>query len=131
MGEAGFIHMRLASKSQQDQFLKQCLVAVTIDFPTVAQKLQLDWFKQVKPLWEGDDDFRARMKEMLERLEYQLMQKMLDVALGGGEGNVAFLKATIEQIRKMIGRASEEENEGPREKREEVDKRHLSRLGIE
>jgi len=75
----------------------------SINLPMVAATLGLDFFKQIKPEIESNDEFRESLGRTLEILKYELSQRLLEAALNGRPKNrpapeISYINAIIKII---------------------------------
>ena len=105
------------TNAQLDHFAKQVKELGSIDFASVAEMLNLNWFKDIRPKLDTDLEFREKMEEVLESMKYELYQKMFKVARDGKGRNgrdpeVSFIKAVIQCIDSgaLLGKAQSDTN---------------------
>lgn len=122
-------------KKEHENFIAQCKRMKTLNFPSVAIGLNLNWHKDLKPLIGKDERFTNGMREVGEEIKYELMNTLLEIAT---KGKLPGRSPEIGAIRTMISiiddgflgkvKDKEEEEEGGLTPAEEA--AHLARMGI-
>lgn len=125
----------MVTKEQLQNFIKQCLILNSLDFPEVAYSQQLSWNKDIKPQLK-DEWFKEEMEEMLERVKFKLIKKLHEAAINGAlPGRPTPNSAHIKEMMKLINSGVLLGDEGEGEALDEgfspeEEERHLTRLGI-
>ena len=117
-----------------ERFVHQVRSSRSIDFPSIARSLDLDWFTDIKPKINTDPLFASNLRKVLEELRYELMQKILDVGMNGKKGTgrdpeITYINAIIKHIDSgaLLGESTEDFSGGLSDRDME---RHLKRLNI-
>ena len=90
-----------ATQEQLEKFVQQVRAGRSVEFPSVARSVGLNWFKDVKPLLETNPIFYEALQEVLEEMKYELYQCLLKTGRDGKSGRppeIAYIKEVIKFI---------------------------------
>lgn len=122
-------------KHKLEEFINTVRVQGSIDFPSIARKMQLKWHKDLLPIVDTDADFRGQLEDVLSEIKYDLLNRLLSTARNGKQpgsnSDISYVNAMIKHIDSgaVLGGAREEDG-GRRAPTEEEVKAHLKRLNI-
>ena len=66
-------------------FCESLLESRSLDLPRVAELIGLNYFRDIKPRLESNDDDKQHLIETVERLRYKILDSILTVGLEGKE----------------------------------------------
>ncbi len=128
----------MAIERKIDQFIRQCRVSRSVNFPQVCKDLEMDWFGEIKPAIEANERYQKMVQEHLEEIRYHIISKIAETAIEGRPRNgrapdtgsaTAFMKFVDKGA--ILGKMPEEKEEGkPKGLTPEEEAEHLKRLNI-
>ncbi len=125
------------TNEQLANFIKQCRTLKSLNFPDIARGLNMNWFKDIKPLLESDKTFLLQMQELVEEMRYHLIGKLQQTALQGKlpgrPVEVGMIKEMIRLIDQgaILGKMRAEDSESREPEMSDVEEaEHKKRLGL-
>lgn len=68
---------------QMQSFCTQVAAIGSVNFPALARGMGLNWFKDIQPLIESNPAFAELLKDTLNEMRFQLLQRLCEAALNG------------------------------------------------
>jgi len=129
---------RKLNEAQLKEFVRQCRVAKTLDFPTVANGQGWNWRTEIKPRLDDPKVawFRGEMEDFLEDMRYKLVHALHSAAIGAApKGAMIPSAASINSMLKMIDSgillgAVKEEKPAEEKVDTEAERKWRERLGL-
>ena len=121
------------------EFIDQVKNLQSINFPSIAEKMSLDWFTDIKPRLDTDPWFKEALAVALERIKFELYDGLLTVGkegkrAGRGSPEITYVNAIIKHIDSgaLLGAVVDEKAPGGGDTTmtPEAEAEHLRRLGI-
>ncbi len=124
------------TREELEQFVAQVRALGTVDMPSVAAGMNVNWFRDVKPHLLTTPWFKESLLEAMEEIKFSLLQDLLNTGRNGKRRNgadpeISYINAIIKVIDGggILGKHTGEEGSSVRQLSKEEEKAHLQRLG--